>query len=460
MRTPLFSRNHKPRPPDACATDALLPIHRSRPRFAIAGKGSSQRRQLRSSRGDDRLSALPDDLLLLILRRLDTRTVLATAGLSKRWASLTRGLDTLSFRVSDILPPRYHRGIHLHNEASRFAYGFLVNFKVVCASIMRYERRAMRAMAASINNFLDADDDNDHGSRGLRCVRTLKLEFFATQCSSCMNRLIAKAVDACGVEDLEVSAKGTYRRQDAHRFPPHGLCKDPQMSRLRSLKLAACYIPQLQRFHALTTLVLQDLPESTPNAAYEAVFTLCPQLQSLHLKSCSFNHGVVAVHAPVSEIKQLIMEDCWYGLIKLYTLPMLESMAVMDTDVRYKLSSFPCLKYLNLTISHGITKRRMFSFRLDYDLKQYLGGTPCITDLIIHFTGYDRWFKLCSSTLLFPKLRRLLIADVPSSWDVSWPCLLIEVAPFLEILHVHITPWEEDPCNDISGSPPSSATIS
>uniref|UniRef100_A0A0A9AQJ2 F-box domain-containing protein n=1 Tax=Arundo donax TaxID=35708 RepID=A0A0A9AQJ2_ARUDO len=323
MRAPLTRcRNRMPRPPD----------ERSPLSSAIGRKGSSQRRRLRASCCDDRLSALTDDLLLLILRRLGTREALATAALSKRWARLPRGLDALDFRVSDILPARYFRCVRVHGEATGYTYGFNVNLKVLCASIERFERRAMRAMAASVNNFLDVDDDYDRGD-GRRSVHTLKLEFFATQFSACINRLITKAVDAWGVEDLEVLAKSIFRRQDAHSFPHHGLCNNPHESRLRSLKLAACYIPPLQGFHALTTLVLQDLPGSTPTTAYEAVFTLCPQLQALHLKSCNLSQGIVSVDAPRSEIKQLIMEHCWFGQIKLYTLPVLESMAIVDTNM-------------------------------------------------------------------------------------------------------------------------------
>uniref|UniRef100_A0A0A9HMH0 FBD domain-containing protein n=1 Tax=Arundo donax TaxID=35708 RepID=A0A0A9HMH0_ARUDO len=128
---------------------------------------------------------------------------------------------------------------------------------------------------------------------------------------------------------------------------------------------------------------------------------------------------------------------------------MLENMAVVDTHVSYKLSSFPYLVRLNVTKSQGITRRRMPCFKFDWDLKLYLGEDLGITELVICFTGYDRWFKLWSPTLLLPKLRRVLIADVPSSGDISCPRLLIEAAPCLESLHIHITRWEEEPCDDI-----------
>ncbi|KAL6851683.1 hypothetical protein ACP4OV_020247 [Aristida adscensionis] len=449
MRMPQSSRrrrrrNGKPRPPDERPAAA-----------ALRRKGSFQRRPLIVPCGEDRLSALADDLLRLILRRLDTRSALATAALSKRWVDLPRGLDALDFRVSDILPARYHRCVRVHSEASANFYGFVVSFKELCTSIRRYERRAMRAMAASTTNFLNADEVHDRaGEEGPRRVRTLRIEFFATQCgTSSVNRLIARSFDSWGVEDLEVSAKGTYGRREAYSFPHHGLCKDPQKSHLRSLKLAGCHIPPLQGFRTLSSLVLQDLPESTPTAAFVAVFTLCPQLQALHLKSCKFNQGVLAVHAPRSEIRQLVIEHC-YGEIKLYTLPMLERMAVLDTIVVCRLSSFPSLRQLNVTQCHGIIKSRMFCFKLDLDLKLYLGGTPGITDLVMRYTEYDRWFKTWSPTLVLPKLKRLLIADVPSSWDVSWPRLLLEAAPCLERLHIHITPWEEERRNHISRQPP------
>ncbi|CAN6346014.1 unnamed protein product [Urochloa humidicola] len=231
--------NRKPKKLDERAAVALRAIHRSHLRSAMARKSLSWRHRFRAPCGDDRFSALTDDLLLLILHRLDTRSTLATAALSKRWAGLPRRLDSFNFSVSEILPPRYHRCMRIHSEAN---FGFIINFKVLSANIRWYERRAMRSMAESINNFLDSngDHDHDHDGWGLRSIGTLRLEFFVTPCSSRINCFIAKAIDAWGVEDLEVSAKATYYQQDTHSFPWHGLCKDPHKSRLRSLKLAAC----------------------------------------------------------------------------------------------------------------------------------------------------------------------------------------------------------------------------
>jgi hypothetical protein len=65
--------------------------------------------------GEDRLSSLPDALLRRVLSRLDTRTALSTAVLSRRWAHLPRDLPALRFSIEDVpivtkFPGRSGRG--------------------------------------------------------------------------------------------------------------------------------------------------------------------------------------------------------------------------------------------------------------------------------------------------------------------------------------------------------------
>ncbi|XBI48748.1 hypothetical protein VPH35_112424 [Triticum aestivum] len=397
------------------------------------------RRRRQSSRGDDLMSALPDDLLLLVLRRLDTRTALGTALLSTRWARLHRELSVLDFRVGSMLPPRYHRLVLLIDDMDIKEH--YLRFKKMCElmpKIRRYERGAMRALSRSVESFLD--DEVVRGAR--RSVSRLRLEFFINHNPGCMNRLIANSIDDWGVSDLEAVAKPIYgSEQSVHNFPGHGLCHDPGASCLRSLKLVGCALPSLHEFSGLTMLVLQDIKGSTPKAAYEGVFILCPQLQVLHFKSCQcpWEYTELVVDAPSSQIRELVFDKCRFGQVRMRALPNLESLASRGTDAMLQFdqsTSFPSLRQCNHTTRVGL-RTRMGRPR-EYighqrELGSFLGGTPYITNLVLRFTGPRRWIKL-------------LVADVPSSWDVSWPRLLLEMAPSLETLHVHIAP-----CNQRAG---------
>uniref|UniRef100_M8BC09 Uncharacterized protein n=1 Tax=Aegilops tauschii TaxID=37682 RepID=M8BC09_AEGTA len=414
-----------------------------------------RRRQLPALR-DDRMSDLPDDLLLLVLRRLDTRTALGAGLISRRWAHLPRQLPALDFRVSDILPPRYHRWVLLHRDI--YSRRQPMSLELV-PNIKRYERRAMRALNSSVQGFLE-------GARPRCGVKRLNLEFFATGngYGCCINRLIAEAIDAWGVDDLEAIAKPLYKQQDlVHAFPSHGLCKEPRASRLQSLKLGGCVLPPLHEYSSLTMLVLRDIPESTPPAAYEGVFTSCPKLYTLHLISCgcSSDSGIrlpVVVNAPSSEIRELVVDSCTFRWIRLRALPCLESLASLGTSrVFFEYTSFPSMRQCNFALRIGVTMegaRQYFAHQLKLELDTFLRCTPNIMNLIVRFTGPDRWIVPSSPPLSYlPNLRRLLVADVPSSWDATWPCLFLEMTPSLESLHINIASCKEKPGEEISWQP-------
>jgi hypothetical protein len=237
--------------------------------------------------GVDHLSALPDNLIRLILRLLDTRTALSTAVLARRWARLPREVPALDLRVSDVLPRRYHRGLALR-RATTPVRDCIAGFAAQepDALLARCERRAMRAFADGVAGLLDGDDR--------RRAKSLRLEFFPTEESACVDRLIPTAIADWGVEDLEVVVRPPHldgRNDDdddgpAYAFPHHRLDDELHRSRLCRLTLANCTVPPLYRYGALAELVLRDMPASTPAATYQRLFTARSPLETLRLVSC------------------------------------------------------------------------------------------------------------------------------------------------------------------------------
>jgi hypothetical protein len=205
--------------------------------------------------------------------------------------------------------------------------------------------------------------------------------------------------------------------------------------------------------------VLQNIPESTTSdaaAAYVGVFTTCPQLQVLHLVSCHYG-GDMVVDAPSSAIRELVVDKCAFARICLRNLPNLKSLASLGTRVFFESPSFPCLRQCNLALCLGVKQeglRQYFARLLKLKLGLFLRRIPDITYLIIRFTGPDRWIIPSSFTSsLLPNMRRLLVADLPSSWDASWPRLLLEMAPSLETFHIHIAPCVEEAGDEIPWQP-------
>ncbi|CAO2034668.1 unnamed protein product [Urochloa humidicola] len=392
----------------------------------------------------DRLSALPDDLLRLILRRLDTRTALSTAVLARRWARLPRDLPALDLRVTDVLPRRYHRALaalRLNRPTSASAVLELD------ALVARCERRAMRAFADGVAGLLEANGVDDDRRR----AKSLRLEFFPTAPdSSCVDRLIPAAVGAWGVEDLEVAARpphlDLFDDGPAYAFPHHLLDDDLHRSRIRRLALANCAPPPaLHRYGALAELVLRDMPASTPASTYQRLLFAARSspLETLRLVSCGCagkERRLVASAPPCSRLKELVVDGCSFLAIELRALPMLERLACLGNSVKLQLNSggVPRLAHVNLSFAR--------KGAWDHDeLGCFLGDAPAtVSSLAIRLTGERRWIATRPLGTKLSGLRRLLVADLPSSWDVTWTRILLVAAPALEVMHIHVAPSQPD----------------
>ncbi|KAI4976232.1 hypothetical protein ZWY2020_049839 [Hordeum vulgare] len=381
---------------------------------------------------EDRLSALPDGLM----SRLDTRSVLSTAVHARRWARVPRKLPAYNFRVSDILPPEYDRTVALRRRNLPRDAALASVLDGLMASC---EVSTMRAFVDGITGFLDAD-----GGAARRCVKTLRLEFFQTHDGGRMaDRLIADAVDGWGVQDLEVVVRPASTQAPAPQYSfPHGRLKDGGRSRLRSLTLGNCTVPpRLHRYDALTTLVLRDMPASTPVALYERVLSECKRLQVLHLTSCCCAEDRLVV---CSQIRELVVDACSFMVIELRDLPMLARLACLTNTVELVFGSVPCLTHTNLSFSVEEDTLVLPPKRHHHDqLNHFLGTSPTMANLVIRFTGPKRWIgsKELHKPLLH--LKRLLIADLPSNWDVSWTRNFLMDAPSLELLHIHLAHSQE-----------------
>ncbi|KAL6649330.1 hypothetical protein ACP70R_013554 [Stipagrostis hirtigluma subsp. patula] len=407
--------------------------------------------------GEDRLGALPDDVLRLILRRLDTRSALATAALSRRWARLPRDIPVLEFKVGDVLPELYRKYLRRRLDAvGRREHDSIT--RKLDAAIGRYERQSMRSFASSVKSFLDADDSDDGHGEARRRAKAMTLELFPTHNSGPFNQLIATAVGDWGVQELEVVVLNPTSCHDVRCSFPHHCFEDPKSHGgvLKTLKLSNCApLPACNcggggggpllappAFSSLAVLVLQAMPKWTGGCAYQRIIRACPTLETLHLKSC-LRRINISIDAPASRITELVIDACLFQAINLRDLPRLESLACHGAPCIIRFGSLPRLARLSLGFYDDPNARPGPFFpgvRNEYSILDFSSRHPDLESLVVRFTGPEMWIFPLEMDVAVPlgHLRRLLLADMPRSWDMAWTCRVLEAARSLETLHVHV----------------------
>ncbi|CAM0876808.1 unnamed protein product [Alopecurus aequalis] len=406
---------------------------------------------------EDKLSTLPDEILIVILDKLDPCTTITTTVLSKRWLDLPRRSHTCyDLSIYDMLPPRYHRLKKItveakagyeaekkaHNLTEMYPFKDLYDqfnavrdryerwmwkVRLLTPILQRYERLAMRRYVKRTNALLLPPSNGQQ-----RSIQKLRLQAFWT---SSFKQWIMAAIGRWGVEDLEIVSENCFQRYGFR------LLDGWQNVRLKRLLLSNCshyatYTPLI--FQRLTTLTLCG--ESARIHLVYDILRDCVQLVYLRLKNSKYHHQAYHFNFPTSMLKNLQLDNCSIWKIYLTSLPCLETFACRGRTTKLHYGEVPRLRHVSLDFLESGDNSENDNFRRNstYPLGKFFKGTlPPLEYLVLQLRGHQMWIEPTVIPSRLNHLKKLFIANVPMNWDTFWIFLLFAAAPFLQSLHVH-----------------------
>ncbi|KAM0872830.1 hypothetical protein ACQ4PT_038453 [Festuca glaucescens] len=345
----------------------------------------------------DRLSKLPDDLLLNILERVDTLDAIRTCILSKRLLKLPTMLSHLFISVGSI-------SCH-HNPALEFG--------------IRDVLRISHAVAGVTDNILSRRTP-------AIAISELKIRFVLTDHDSvCIGKSVARAMATQKVEKAEFQMVTEKAYGDCHpdyllHFASHfnaflGACSDA--------------------FAGLTRLWLRNLrfgELDIPN-----ILSTCKRLESLCLTNC--DSGIYSVlQIEHDQLVELVVHSGKCERIELTCVPKLQRVSYYNWFSCEDPLSFgfvPRLSKLSLTKDGTRLRKKTL------ELSQLLANVPSITGLHLDFQSEKIWVLPECPKLLTPVLRKLQqvnLVNLPEGCDFAWTMFILEAAPSLEELCITV----------------------
>lgn len=239
-----------------------------------------------SPRADqDRLSALPDDILVSILEKLGSaRDAMRVRVLSRRWANLPFLLPEPEISVTEFLPveTQFH--------------------KVRSAQLSR----AMESFRGAVASFVSIADPTTPAAS----ARCLRLDFVLAD--GCTSILEQRRLPGDQVRALQLAIRTTVHQTDC----------DEALMRRYARRFDRFFNPGL--FRLLTRLELSNLWFGSDDVA--ALLGACPRLERLELSHCHRLREELVVAAPPA-LTELVLYMCFYTRVVLRSAPNLTRLA-------------------------------------------------------------------------------------------------------------------------------------
>ncbi|CAM0907554.1 unnamed protein product [Alopecurus aequalis] len=352
--------------------------------------------QMQRGNRNDRLSRLPDDILLNVLDRLNVPNAARTSVLSKRWRRLPAMLSRLTISVLDFLP---HNGPIFEND------------EVV---------RSNRAVTEATNILARRDATRN-------TIHLLSITFFLKDGDPLsIGRAVAQTMATHKVEMAEFTI---MTEKDASQ------CDDDNIASYGKqfiLFFDAC----TDSFSGLTRLHLENLRFG--ESGINSVLIVCMQLKDLRVFNCdSGDTPTLQVDHP--QISDLSIIDCPYGQVFLNWLPKLTRMTFEGWSARHDPLSIryaPSLEAFNLA-NIGLSSHEMV------ELSKFLRGTS-VRDLKLGFKCEKIWVQPeCLTKRLssvFCQLRFVNLDEIPEGYELTWALFILKAAPLLKKLYM--TVWD------------------
>ncbi|XBI99962.1 hypothetical protein VPH35_019952 [Triticum aestivum] len=339
---------------------------------------------------EDRISALPNDILLEILECLDLRAAIQASTVARRWRHLPYQLSHLLISVTDF-----------HDDAGRTT------------------DQIMKAYTDAKTRLLLCPPTLTCG----RIIKRLQLSFYLIDpYLTSIGNAVGDAVKSGETEWLEFAACADVDRPSDDQLVLFG-------QRLMSFSNACP-----GAFKALTKLTLQNL--AFENSDVTNLLNTCNKLKLLSLRSCELvQESSLEIDAPCSELGAL--ELICFGCIQvdLICLPKLRQL-VYDTWYGENPSvSCGCVPQLDQVCLASPA----LSWQTPFVLSQCLSSNSNMTVLHLNFRTEMIWIKPEDPRHLrpiFSKLRDVHLYNIFAECDLNWTLFILEGAPSLENLYL------------------------